>query len=132
MIEMPDFRKIYKYREGSDKFFYDKISEIVDVINADKTTDVGTVTITAKDNQSTPATVSGLKVTLTNKTDNSKTFTTSENGTGSSGGATISNVTYGTYTVKVTAPTGYTALSNYADLTVNSASNTLEITVNKN
>ena len=33
IIEMPPFRKIYKNRDGVDKFYYDKISEIVDVIN---------------------------------------------------------------------------------------------------
>lgn len=81
------------------------------------------------DTESTPAGVSGAKVTITDKTDSTITFTT--NNTGSAGGATLQNVPYGTYTVSVDAPTGYTALINYEDFVVDGETETLEVSVNK-
>lgn len=125
-IEMPKrFEDIYHYREGKDKWFYDKINEIVSSINGGNEGNSATVTITVKDDSGDA--VQGATVKLTSGTQN---YTS--NSTGSAGGSTINNVPYGTYTVSVTAPSGYTALTSYNNLTVNSKSCTLAVTVNKN
>lgn len=119
------FEDIYHYREGSDKFFFDKLTEITDTTNSLIVDSKSTVSFTVKDD--TGAGVSGAKVKITS---GSNTFTTSE--TGSAGGANLQNVPYGVYTVTVIAPTGYTSLAKYDNLTVNSVTTTLEVTVNKN
>lgn len=125
MIEMPKkFRDIYKYREGTDRFFFDKIKELVDVVNA-LNVEEATVAITVKDNNSDA--VAGAKVKLT-----SGTTVLTSNETGSAGGATLSKVPYGKYSVAVIAPTGYTASATYSDLNVNSDSVSLTVQVTKN
>lgn len=124
-IELPPFSKIYKQREGADKFFYDKIAEIVEVVNALTAAEKGKVNISVKDDNEDA--VEGATVTLTS---GSTVITSGE--TGSAGGASISNVDYGVYSVTVTAPEGYTALVSYDDLTVNAENVSLSLTVNKN
>lgn len=125
-IEMPDrFEDIYHYREGKDKWFFDKIDEIVTSINGGNSGNKGTVSITVKDDNDDA--VQGATVKLTSS---AKTYTS--NATGSKGGSTLSDVEYGTYTVTVTAPDGYTSLTSYNNLTVNSNTTSLTVTVNKN
>ena len=51
--------------------------------------------------------------------------------TGSSGGATLQNVPYGTYAVSVVAPSGYTALESYDDFVVDNEAETLDVSVDK-
>lgn len=48
-IEMPPFSKLYKQREGADKFFYDKLSEVVDAVNALTAGETSTVSFTVTD-----------------------------------------------------------------------------------
>lgn len=124
-IELPPFSKIYKQREGAEKFLYDKLAEVVEVVNALTESQTGKVNISVKDDNEDG--VEGAVVTLTSGTD---TFTSGE--TGSAGGASINNVPYGVYTVAITAPEGYTALASYDDVTVNSDTTSLNLTVNKN
>lgn len=124
-IELPPFSKIYKQREGVDKFFYDKLAEVVEVVNALTAAEKGKVNISVKDDNEDA--VEGATVTLTS---GSTVITSGE--TGSAGGASISNVDYGVYAVTVTAPEGYTALVSYDDLTVNAENVSLSLTVNKN
>ena len=124
-IELPPFSKIYKQREGADKFFYDKLAEVVEVVNALTAAEKGKVNISVKDDNEDA--VEGATVTLTS---GSTVITSGE--TGSAGGASISNVDYGVYAVTVTAPEGYTALVSYDDLTVNAENVSLSLTVNKN
>lgn len=78
--------------------------------------------------------VQNAVITLTNKAHNTITFSTSASGTGSTGGATISNVSYGTYAVSLdlTSTTGYTAPTSINDLVVDSDTETLNIEVTKN
>ena len=73
--------------------------------------------------------VEGAKVTITDKTDSSKSFTTDN--TTATGDALLENIPYGTYTVSVNAPEGYTALDSYDDFTVDVSTETLKLTVNK-
>ena len=130
-IKMPEFRKIYKHRDGVDKFFYNKISEMAEAINTLQGADsTSTVTVSVKDTESPAGNVAGAKVKLTNTTDANKTYESSA--TGTAGGATISTVAYATYKVTVTAPTGYTALTSYDNIIVDSATETLAVSVNKN
>ena len=124
-IEMPPFSKLYKQREGADKFFYDKLVEIAGVVNALTAGQTGKVNISVKDDNEDG--VEGAVVTLTSGND---TFTSGE--TGSAGGASINNVDYGVYSVAVTVPEGYTALVSYDDVTVNAETTSLNLTVNKN
>lgn len=124
-IELPPFSKIYKQREGADKFFYDKIAEVVEVVNALTAAKKGKVNISVKDDNEDA--VEGATVTLTS---GGTVITSGE--TGSAGGASISNVNYGVYAVTVTVPEGYTALASYDDVTVNSDTTSLNLTVNKN
>lgn len=124
-IELPPFSKIYKQREGVDKFFYDKLAEVVEVVNALTAAKKGKVNISVKDDNDDA--VEGATVTLTS---GGTVLTSGE--TGSAGGASISNVDYGVYAVSVTAPEGYTALVSYNDLTVNAENVSLNVTVNKN
>lgn len=124
-IELPPFSKIYKQREGADKFLYDKIAELVEVVNALTAAKKGKVNISVKDDNEDA--VEGATVTLTS---GGTVITSGE--TGSAGGASISNVDYGVYAVTVTAPEGYTALVSYDDLTVNAENVSLSVTVNKN
>lgn len=91
--------------------------------------ETSTISVTVKDTEDSPAAVAGAKVTLTDKTDSTVTFTTSN--TGSSGGATLQNVPYGTYAVSVDAPEGYTALESYDDFVVDSETETLDVSVDK-
>lgn len=123
-IEMPPFSKLYKQREGVDKFFYDKLCEIVDVVNEVLAGKTGKVNISVKDDNSDG--VAGAVVTLTS---GSTVFTSGE--TGNAGGASINNVPYGVYTVAVTVPEEYSTLASYDDITVNSDNNSLNLTVNK-
>lgn len=91
--------------------------------------ETSTISVSVMDTEDTPAAVSGAKVTITDKTDSSVTFTTAN--TGAAGGATLQNVPYGTYEVSVDAPTGYTALDSYDDFTVDGETETLEVSVDK-
>ncbi len=71
--------------------------------------------------------VAGAKVLLTNTTNTSSTYESAL--TGTAGGATISNVPYGTYSVTVsTTPTGYSTPTGIANLVVDSATETVNIT----
>lgn len=124
-IELPPFSKIYKQREGADKFFYDKLTEVVEAVNALTAAKKGKVNISVKDDNEDA--VEGATVTLTS---GSTVITSGE--TGSAGGASINNVNYGVYAVTVTVPEGYTALASYDDVTVNSDTTSLNLTVNKN
>ncbi|MCR5027005.1 MAG: carboxypeptidase-like regulatory domain-containing protein [Methanobrevibacter sp.] len=123
-IDLPPFSKIYKQREGADKFFYDKIAEVVEVVNALTAAKKGKVNISVKDDNEDG--VAGATVTLTSGSD---VFTSGE--TGSAGGSSINNVPYGVYSVAVTAPEGYNTLASYDDVTVNSDTTSLNLTVNK-
>ena len=91
--------------------------------------ETSTVSVSVMDTESTPAAVAGAKVTITDKTDSTITFTTAN--TGAAGGATLQNVPYGTYEVSVDAPEGYTALNSYDDFTVDGETETLEVSVDK-
>lgn len=124
-IELPPFSKIYKQREGADKFFYDKLTEVVEAVNALTAAKKGKVNISVKDDNEDA--VEGATVTLTS---GGTVITSGE--TGSAGGASINNVNYGVYAVTVTVPEGYTALASYDDVTVNSDTTSLNLTVNKN
>lgn len=123
-IEMPPFSKLYKQREGADKFFYDKLCEVVEVVNALTAAKTGKVNISVKDDNADG--VAGAVVTLTSGSD---VFTSGE--TGNAGGASINNVPYGVYTVAITVPEGYNALASYDDVTVNNDNTSLNLTVNK-
>ena len=123
-IEMPPFSKIYKERDGVEKFFYDKLCEVVDTVNGIISGKTGKVNISIKDDNGDG--VQGATVTLTSGSD---VFTSGE--TGTAGGASINNVTYGVYSVAVSVPEGYTALVSYDDATVNNDNTTLNLTVNK-
>jgi hypothetical protein len=92
----------------------------------------GNVSVSVLDNAD--AGVQNAVITLTNKAHNTITFSTSASGTGSTGGATISNVSYGTYAVSLdlTSATGYTAPVSIDDLVVDSDTETLNIKVTKN
>ena len=48
-IELPPFSKIYKQREGVDKFFYDKLVEVVEVVNALTEAKTSKVNLSVKD-----------------------------------------------------------------------------------
>lgn len=124
-IEMPPFRSIYKYRDGSDKFFYDKLKEVVDTVNGMVENKTSTVSISVKDDSSVG--VEGAKVKLVSGSTN-----LTSNATGSAGGTTLNNVPYGVYTVSVEVPEGYTALVSYPELTVNSETTALNVSVNNN
>lgn len=122
-IELPPFSKIYKQREGVDKFFYDKLAEVVEVVNALSEGNTGKVNITVKDDNDDG--VAGAKVTLTSGSDEY----TSGN-TGNAGGTSINNVPYGVYSVSLTLPEDYTALASYNDITVNSETTSVNLIVN--
>lgn len=122
-IELPPFSKIYKQREGVDKFFYDKLAEMVEVVNALSEGNTGKVNITVKDDNDDG--VAGAKVTLTSGSDEY----TSGN-TGNAGGTSINNVPYGVYSVSLTLPEDYTALASYNDITVNSETTSVNLIVN--
>lgn len=123
-IEMPPFSKIYKSRDGADKFFYDKICEVVNKVNAVTAGKTGKVNISVKDDNGDG--VQGAVVSLTSGSD---VFTSGE--TGTAGGASINNVTYGVYNVMVNVPEEYSVLASYDDVTVNSDTTSLNLTVNK-
>ena len=123
-IEMPPFSKIYKQRNGVEKFFYDKLCEIVDTVNAVTAGKTGKVNISIKDDNGDG--VQGATVTLTSGSD---VFTSGE--TGTAGGASINNVTYGVYNVSISAPEDYSVLSSYDNVTINSDNTSLNLTVNK-
>lgn len=91
--------------------------------------ETSTISVSVMDTETTPEAVAGAKVTITDKTDSTVTFTTAN--TGAAGGATLSNVPYGTYEVSVDAPSGYTALDSYDDFTVDSETETLAVSVDK-
>lgn len=92
----------------------------------------GTISVSVLDD--TSAAVQNVVVKLTNKAHSTITFSTSASGTGTTGGATISNVSYGTYAVSLdlTSTTGYTAPTSINDLVVDSDTETLNIEVTKN
>lgn len=74
--------------------------------------------------------ISGAKVTLTDSSDSSKTYTSTSSGT--AGGCSISNVSAGTYIVTVsTVPTGYT-VGTYSNLVVSSETTNLSVILTKN
>ena len=123
-IEMPPFHKIYKQREGADKFFYDKLHEVADAVNALTSSETATVSVSVLDDEDEG--VEGAKVTLTSGNDE---YSTGD--TGKAGGASIQNVPYGVYTVGLTIPEGYTKLANYENVTVNSSSVKVTLKVNK-
>ena len=123
-IELPPFSKLYKQREGADKFLYDKLAEVVEVVNALTAAKKGKVNISMKDDNGDG--VAGAVVTLTSGSD---VFTSGE--TGTAGGASINNVTYGVYTVAITVPEEYSLLASYDDVTVNSDTTSVNLTVNK-
>lgn len=123
-IEMPPFSKLHKQREGAERFMYDKLVEVVDVVNALTAGETSTINVSVKDDNNDG--VEGAKVTLTS---GSSSYST--NDTGSAGGSSIKNVPYGVYSVSVIVPEGYTALATYDNVTVNSSSTTLNVTVNK-
>lgn len=82
-----------------------------------------TVNISASVITGTDTPVEGAVVTLTDTTDNTKSFTGT---TGRAGGCTLSNVTLGTYTVTATA-TGYKNYTGAENLTVTAETTTLSI-----
>ena len=123
-IEMPPFSKLYKQREGADKFFYDKLSEVVDAVNALTAGETSTVSFTVTDDNGDG--VEGVKVTLTS---GNSTYSTGD--TGKAGGASIQNVEYGVYNVSLEVPEEYNTLANYENVTVNSSSIKVNLTVNK-
>ena len=92
----------------------------------------GTVSISVLDG--TNSGVANAVITLTDTNNSSNKFATSNSGTGSSGGATISSVKYGTYkvTLDLTNATGYTAPTSIDNLVVDSSAETLNIKVTKN
>ena len=122
-IEMPPFSKIYKQREGVDKFFYDKLVEVVNVVNAVTEGESSKINITVLDDNDDG--VAGARVTLTS---GNSSFSTGE--TGSAGGASINNVPYGVYTVDLTVPEDYSLLASYSDVTVNSETTNVTLKVN--
>lgn len=124
-IELPPFSKIYKQREGVDKFFYDKLFEVVEVVNALTEAKTSKVNLSVKDDNAEG--VAGAQVTLTS---GGNTYTSGD--TGNAGGASINKVPYGVYSVTVTVPEGYTALASYDNVTVNSENTSVNLTVNKN
>jgi hypothetical protein len=91
---------------------------------ATKTVSTSTVTIAATKSSSGLA---GVKAKLTLKTDSTKTYTNTTV-TGSTGGATISSVPYGTYEVSITTtPDGATAPTSIDDLVVDASTETLSL-----
>jgi hypothetical protein len=92
----------------------------------------GTVSISVLDQND--GGVANAVITLTDTTKSTNKFSTSASGTGSSGGASISGVSYGTYkiTLDLTNATGYTAPTSIDNLTVDSSTETLNIKVTKN
>lgn len=123
-IEMPPFSKLYKQREGVDKFFYDKLCEVVDVVNAMNEGSTGKVNISVKDDDG--AGVAGAKVTLTSGSD---TYTSGN--TGNAGGTSINNVPYGVYSVDIIVPEDYNKLASYSNVTVSSETTSVNLVVNK-
>lgn len=116
---------------------YDTVTKSV-TISGDETINVtmqiktGTVSISVLDG--TNSGVANAVITLTDISNSSNKFATSNSGTGSSGGATISSVKYGTYkvTLDLTNATGYTAPTSIDNLVVDSSAETLNIKVTKN
>jgi hypothetical protein len=116
---------------------YDTVTKSV-TISGDETINVtmqiktGTVSISVLDG--TNSGVANAVITLTDTNNSSNKFATSNSGTGSSGGATISSVKYGTYkvTLDLTNATGYTAPTSIDNLVVDSSAETLNIKVTKN
>ena len=91
---------------------------------ATKTIPTSTVTIAATQSSSGLA---GVKAQLTLKTDTNRTYTNTSV-TGSTGGATISSVPYGTYSVSIiTTPEGATAPASIDDLVVDASTETLSL-----
>lgn len=123
-IEMPPFSKIYKEREGVDKFFYNKFVEVVNAVNAITAGETSTVSFTVVDDNGDG--VEGAKITLTS---GNNSYSTGD--TGKAGGASIQNVEYGVYDVSLELPEGYNALANYENVTINTDSVKVNLTVNK-
>lgn len=123
-IEMPPFSKIYKEREGVDKFFYNKLVEVVNAVNAITAGETSTVSFTVVDDNGDG--VEGAKITLTS---GNNSYSTGD--TGKAGGASIQNVEYGVYDVSLELPEGYNALANYENVTINTDSVKVNLTVNK-
>lgn len=126
------FLKMYRYRGGFDKYVHDKLEDIdnrVSVLEGDNDNALSTITIYGTDGYEALA---GIRVALTDVNDSNRVYSTSINGTGSSGGATITNVPYGTYNVVVTAPEGYTVHESYEDFIVDAITKTLNVSVDAN
>ena len=123
-IEMPPFSKTYKQREGMEKFFYDKLSEVVDKVNALTAGEKATVSFSVTDDNGDG--VEGAKIILTS---GNNSYRTGE--TGKAGGASIQNVEYGVYTVQIDLPQNYNALATYDKVTVNNNTVKVDLTVNK-
>lgn len=85
---------------------------------------LSTITINVRDQNNDP--VQGAIVTLTKGDDD---YTSSA--TGSAGGATLSEVPYGTYAVDIQLPTDYTIDEDPEDFVINESEETLPIMVNK-
>lgn len=81
------------------------------------------VSVTVKD--ADEVAINGATVTLTNKTDGTKSYNCT---TGSAGGCTLSSVPDGTYTVTATA-TSYQNYAGATDFTVSASSTSLAITM---
>lgn len=85
----------------------------------------GTLNIRIQDEDSNG--ISGVKVKITSKKDNSELESTLS---GTLGGCKIENVPYGQYTVSLSiTPTGYTA-GTIDDITIDNENNLLNITLN--
>lgn len=84
------------------------------------------INIIVKDDYEKP--LQGAKVTLTS---GDESYTTGE--TGSAGGASLTDVPYGTYSVNITLPEvdGYELLSNYDDIIVDKENVDVNLTVHK-
>lgn len=123
-IEMPPFSKIYKERDGVDKFFYDKFVEVVNAVNALTAGETSTASFTVTDDNGDG--VEGAKVTITS---GNNSYSTGD--TGKAGGASIQNVEYGVYDVSLELPVGYNALATYDKVTINKDTVKVNLIVNK-
>lgn len=96
---------------------------LADQTKPDVTPETRTVSVSVKDASEDP--ISSAKVTLTDKTDGTKTYNCT---TGAAGGGNITSVPDGTYTVTATA-TNYQNYAGSDDFTVSSSSTSLDITM---
>ena len=113
----------HRYPGGIIKYLYDQVEgnesgdeDLAKRVEHLESLSTSTVSFTVKDDQGTPAAVSGAKVTL-----NGKTGTT-----GSGGGCNIQGILWGTYTVTVTK-TGFEDYSD--DITVDGSHTSFNISL---